>query len=169
MLELGCTLDFTGASAESDDQAAEQKAIVDSIIARGIDAMAIACKDAQLMENAISSAVSQGIPVITFDADSVAGSQRHLYLSTVNTHAGEAAGQKMLDLLRHHPAGGGDPVAQTDPPHHDAGNPGLLSDRRRLVPSIPDAQVVTTGSPHYPRRVGDGGIQPADDPGREPG
>ena len=54
-------------------------------------------------------------------------------------------------------------------PHHHADHPGLLGHRRLLVPAVPDAQGRTTGGPHHPRRLGDGGIQPADAPGWEPG
>ena len=61
------------------------------------------------------------------------------------------------------------PLAQADPPHHHADHPGLLGHRRFLVPAVHDAQGGTTGGPDHPRRLGDGRVQPADDPGREPG
>ncbi len=98
-LELGCPLEFSGASSDSADQAGDQKKIVDSLIERGIKAMAISCKDASLIEPSIEAAVDQGIPIITFDADSVQDSARYLYLGTVNYNAGKSAGEKMVELL----------------------------------------------------------------------
>lgn len=98
-LELGCPLDFTGANKDSPNQAAEQQTIVDSLIERGIKGMAVACKDAELMESSIVTATELGIPVITFDADGVEDSARHLYLGTANFSAGRTAGEKMVELL----------------------------------------------------------------------
>ena len=97
--ELSCSINFTGAEAESASPGADQKTIVDGFVENRVDALAISCKDAELLEPSIVKGIAEDIPVITFDADGVAGSRRQLYLGTVNLQAGVTAGEVMLALL----------------------------------------------------------------------
>lgn len=51
------------------------------------------------MEPLISAAAAEDIKVITFDSDGIDGSERQLYLGTINRAAGRQAGEKMAELL----------------------------------------------------------------------
>lgn len=76
--------------------AAEQVHVVEDVIARKVDAIAISCNDPIACIDPINKAVAAGIPVMTWDADSPQ-SQRFTYLGVDNYQAGQAA----ADLLLH--------------------------------------------------------------------
>ena len=97
-VELNFELNFAGGE-ENENTAEAQQTRVDAILQEGVDALAISCKDASLMEQSISQAAESGIPVITFDSDGIAGSKRNLYLGTDNRSAGRTAGETMMSLI----------------------------------------------------------------------
>jgi ribose transport system substrate-binding protein len=74
--------------------AAEQVHVIEDVIARNVDAIAISCNDPVVCIDPIDKATAAGIPVMTWDADSPQ-SQRFTYLGVDNYQAGQAA----ADLL----------------------------------------------------------------------
>jgi len=74
--------------------AVEQARILDDLIARGVDGIAVSCNDPTACVAPINRAVAAGIPVMTWDSDSPQ-SQRFAFLSIDNY----AAGQTAADML----------------------------------------------------------------------
>jgi ribose transport system substrate-binding protein len=74
--------------------AIEQTRIMDDLVARGVDGIAVSCNDPTACIAPIDRAVSAGIPVMTWDSDAPA-SQRFTFLSIDNYVAGQTA----ADLL----------------------------------------------------------------------
>lgn len=90
--ELGVTYEQAGpAKADS----AEQKRIVDGLVAQGYDAIAISPLDPTSMNGAIAAAVKAGIKVATSDADAP-DSERELFVSQASD---EALGAAVMDEL----------------------------------------------------------------------
>jgi ribose transport system substrate-binding protein len=81
---------------------AEQVQVVNDLITRKVDGLAISPVNAQAMGRVIDRAVAAGIPTITYDADSP-GSKRALYVGTDNKLLGLEMG-KLIRKLR--PQGG---------------------------------------------------------------
>lgn len=75
--------------------AAEQARIVDDIIARGVDAIAISCNDPTACIDPINKAVAAGIPVMTWDSDAP-DSRRFTYLGIDNFKAGQMAADMLV-------------------------------------------------------------------------
>lgn len=75
--------------------AAEQARIVDDVIARGVDAIAISCNDPTACIDPINKAVAAGIPVMTWDSDAP-DSQRFTYLGIDNYQAGQTAAEMLV-------------------------------------------------------------------------
>lgn len=88
---------LTAGSINSD--AAEQVRVIEDVISRGVDGIAISCIDPTACLDPIHRAVEAGIPVITWDADSP-GSKRFTYLGLNNFLAGKAAGNLLVSALR---------------------------------------------------------------------
>lgn len=86
----------------SDASAAEQKRIVDDLLASGIDGLAISPIDPANQTPMIDQAASS-VPVITQDSDAPL-SQRIAYVGTDNVAAGQLAGEQLKEAL----PGGGD-------------------------------------------------------------
>ena len=76
-----------------------QAKIVENLIRRKVDGMAISCSDAELLRPLIDRAVEAGIKVATIDADSP-DSKRLFYCGTDNYKAGYACGEAMVRLVR---------------------------------------------------------------------
>jgi ribose transport system substrate-binding protein len=74
--------------------AAEQVRVIEDVVARNVDAIAVSCNDPVACINPINKAVTSGIPVMTWDADSPQ-SWRFTYLGIDNYQAGQVA----ADLL----------------------------------------------------------------------
>ena len=77
---------------------AEQARVVDDVVARGVDAIAISCDDPTACIDPINRAVSAGIPVMTWDADSPQ-SKRFTYLGLDNIKAGLAAATLLIQAM----------------------------------------------------------------------
>jgi ribose transport system substrate-binding protein len=77
---------------------AEQARVVDDVIARGVDAIAISCDDPTACIDPINRAVDAGIPVMTWDADSPQ-SKRFTYLGLDNRKAGHAGAELLVKAM----------------------------------------------------------------------
>ncbi len=93
---IGC---FSTFDATSDGQSSSQREILDRKVKEGFAGISVSAINATDIEPSITGAVDQGVGVITFDSDAAGGSKRSLYLGTVNREAGQAAGEKMVELL----------------------------------------------------------------------
>jgi ribose transport system substrate-binding protein len=78
--------------------AAEQVHVMEDVIARKVDAIAISCNDPVVCIDPINKAVAAGIPVMTWDADSPQ-SQRFTYLGVDNYQAGQAAADLLVRAM----------------------------------------------------------------------
>jgi ribose transport system substrate-binding protein len=78
----------------SSADAVEQTRVLDDLIVRRVDGIAVSCNDPTACVNPIDRAVAAGIPVMTWDSDAPA-SQRFTFLSIDN----HAAGRKAAELL----------------------------------------------------------------------
>ncbi|MBS1245422.1 MAG: putative transporter substrate binding protein [Chloroflexi bacterium] len=79
--------------------AAEQVRVIEDVIARGVDAIAISCDDPTACVEPINKAVAAGIPVITWDSDSP-DSRRLTYLGADNYQAGRIAADLLVRALK---------------------------------------------------------------------
>ncbi len=78
--------------------AAEQVQVIEDVIARNVDAIAISCNDPIVCIDPINKAVASGIPVMTWDSDSPQ-SQRFTYLGIDNYEAGQAAADLLVRAM----------------------------------------------------------------------
>jgi len=76
--------------------AAKQAMVIESLIARGVDGMAISCNDPDVLIGPINKAVEAGIPTITFDSDSP-DSKRVTFYGTDNYPCGTACGELIVE------------------------------------------------------------------------
>ncbi|MCL6591424.1 MAG: substrate-binding domain-containing protein [Firmicutes bacterium] len=79
--------------------AAAQAMIIEGLIRRKVDGIAVSCSDPQKIKPVINKAVAAGIKVATFDAD-CPGSKRLFYCGTDNYQAGYACGEAMANIIR---------------------------------------------------------------------
>ncbi|HMG50532.1 MAG TPA: substrate-binding domain-containing protein, partial [Inquilinus sp.] len=79
-------------------QGSTQVRIVEDLIARHVDGIAISVNEPKSVEGVIKEAMAAGIKVVTFDSDS-AKSGRSMYIGTVNEAAGFTMGQSMATAL----------------------------------------------------------------------
>jgi ribose transport system substrate-binding protein len=79
--------------------AAEQVRVVEDVIRRGVDAIAISCDDPTACVEPINKAVAAGIPVITWDSDSP-DSRRLTYVGIDNFQAGQVAADLLIRALK---------------------------------------------------------------------
>jgi ribose transport system substrate-binding protein len=78
--------------------AAEQVHVIEDVIARNVDAIAISCNDPVICIDPIDKAAAAGIPVMTWDADSPQ-SRRFTYLGVDNYQAGQAAADLLVRAM----------------------------------------------------------------------
>jgi ribose transport system substrate-binding protein len=79
-------------------QGSTQVKILEDLISKHVDGIAISVNEPKSVESVIKKAISDGIKVLTFDSDS-AKSGRSLYIGTSNTSAGETMGESMAKAL----------------------------------------------------------------------
>jgi ribose transport system substrate-binding protein len=84
------------ASVNSD--IAEQAAVMEGLIAKGVDAIGVSCNEPNGCVDPINKAVDAGIPVMTWDSDSP-DSKRFTYLGVDNFEGGKAAADLLKDAL----------------------------------------------------------------------
>jgi ribose transport system substrate-binding protein len=108
---LGATCVYQG---PIEQEPATEVQIVQDMISRHVDGIAISVADASSMSRVIRQARTAGIPVITFDADAPT-SERQAYVGTNNGDLGKALGEALIKV---HPTPGtyalvsGGPAAQ---------------------------------------------------------
>ena len=75
-----------------------QVKVIEDLIARGVNGIAISALDAKPLIPVIRRAMAEGIMVLTFDAPAP-GSEQLSYIGTNNKNAGYAAGEKLAELI----------------------------------------------------------------------
>ena len=78
--------------------AIEQVRMMDDLIARGVDGIAVSCNDPTACAAPINRAVASGIPVMTWDSDSPQ-SQRFSFLSVDNYASGRTAADQLAAAI----------------------------------------------------------------------
>ena len=78
--------------------AVEQAQIVESLIERRVDGIAISVNDADALKETIDEAVGAGIPVVTFDSDAPK-SKRISYYGTNNPASGRMMGEYLVKYM----------------------------------------------------------------------
>lgn len=79
-------------------QGSTQVKIIEDLIARQVDGIAISVNEPKSVEGVIQQAVDAGIKVLTFDSDS-ANSARSMYIGTINEEAGVTMGNSMAEAI----------------------------------------------------------------------
>lgn len=78
--------------------AVEQAQIVESLIEKEVDGIAISVNDADALVESINKAVDAGIPVVTFDSDALK-SKRSSFYGTNNTGSGKTMGEYLVKYM----------------------------------------------------------------------
>jgi ribose transport system substrate-binding protein len=78
--------------------AVEQAQIIESLIARKVDGIAISVNDADALQESIDEAVDAGIPVVTFDSDAPK-SKRISFYGTNNPGSGKIMGEYLVKYM----------------------------------------------------------------------
>lgn len=86
------------AAAPTSADAVEQTRVLDDLITRRVDGIAVSCNDPIACANPIDRAVAAGIPVMTWDSDAPA-SGRFTFLSIDNYTAGRKAAELLAAAL----------------------------------------------------------------------
>ncbi|NJO05386.1 MAG: sugar ABC transporter substrate-binding protein [Chloroflexaceae bacterium] len=81
-----------------DADAMEQARVIEDVLARGVDGIAVSCNDPTACIDPINQAVAAGIPVMTWDSDAPQ-SERFMFLSIDNYAAGQQAGLLLAEAL----------------------------------------------------------------------
>ena len=79
-------------------QGSTQVKIMEDLIAKKVDGIAISVNEPKSVEGVIKQAIAAGIKVVTFDSDS-AKSGRSMYIGTINKAAGATMGESMAKAL----------------------------------------------------------------------
>ena len=91
-------LDIIWSGAASETDYSRQIEIVDSMIARHVDGMAIAASERNSLNQSLQRAAAAGIPVTIFDSG-VDSKDYMTFVATDNVEAGRMAGRRMGELL----------------------------------------------------------------------
>ncbi len=95
--ELGCELLFEGPQNETDT--AQQVTIVENLVLKGIDGLAISPCSADALVRPVKEAAARGVKVITVDSDLSDPSARLCYIGTNNKEAGKIAAETLAEIL----------------------------------------------------------------------
>lgn len=136
--------------------AVEQARVVDDLIARGVDGIAISCNDPTACIDPINKAVAAGIPVMTWDSDSP-DSQRFTFLSIDNYGAGKTA----ADLLAKEIGAAGQVAILTGVPGGWNLDERVRGFNDRLAERYPNMQVVATIASNEDINLGVQGVEEA--------
>jgi ribose transport system substrate-binding protein len=79
-------------------QGSTQVKILEDLISKKVDGIAISVNEPKSVEAIIKKAVASGIRVVTFDSDS-ANSGRSMYIGTINSAAGQTMGESMAKAI----------------------------------------------------------------------
>jgi ribose transport system substrate-binding protein len=94
--DLNVNVEWNGAAAETDYS--RQLQIIDSMIARRVDGIAVAASDRDALNASLDRAASLHIPVTVFDSG-VDSDQYMTFVATNNYEAGQMAARKLAELL----------------------------------------------------------------------
>jgi ribose transport system substrate-binding protein len=94
--DLGIKVEWV---ASTRAEAAEQVAVIEGLIERKVDGIAISCNTPDALEAVLKRAIAEGIKVSTYDADSNK-SGRAFYTGTANYQAGVIAAEEMIKLYK---------------------------------------------------------------------
>ena len=94
--DFGVDVDWNGPATETDYS--RQIEIVDSMIARRVDGLALAAQDRTALDGSLDRAARQGIPVTVFDSG-VDSTNYMTFVATDNYEAGQMAARKLAELL----------------------------------------------------------------------
>ena len=78
--------------------AVEQAQIIESLIEKKVDGIAVSVNDADALRESIDKAVDAGIPVVTFDSDAPR-SKRSAYYGTANKPSGKIMAEYLVKLM----------------------------------------------------------------------
>jgi ribose transport system substrate-binding protein len=78
--------------------AVEQAQIIESLIERKVDGIAVSVNDADALVESINKAVDAGIPVVTFDSDALK-SKRGAFYGTNNAGSGKTMGEYLVKYM----------------------------------------------------------------------
>jgi ribose transport system substrate-binding protein len=78
--------------------AVEQAQIIESLIEKKVDGIAVSVNDADALKESIDKAMDAGIPVVTFDSDAPA-SKRISYYGTHNRNCGRQMGELLVKTM----------------------------------------------------------------------
>lgn len=76
-----------------------QRAMLEELIAEGVDGIAISCTNGEYLAPTIDKAIAAGIPVVTWDADAPT-SKRHAHYGVDDLAAGRRLAQEAVHALR---------------------------------------------------------------------
>ncbi len=93
--ELGIKLIYTGPVADESSEAAR---IVEDLINRGVDGIAVSVSNAESMTPIIKQAYDKNIPIITWDSDAPT-SKRSIYYGSPNFQIGELVANYLAEAL----------------------------------------------------------------------
>lgn len=94
--ELGVTVEWNGAPSETDY--ARQIQIVDSMINRRVDGLAVAASERKALVASVDRAMKQGIPVTVFDSG-LDSENFTSFVATNNYEGGQLAGRALAKLI----------------------------------------------------------------------
>jgi len=94
--DLGVEVLWNGPATETDYS--RQIEIVDSMIARHVDGLALAAQDRTALDGTLDRAAREGIPVTVFDSG-VDSTNYMTFVATNNYEAGQMAARKLAELL----------------------------------------------------------------------
>lgn len=94
--ELNVDVEWNGAPSETDY--ARQIQIVDSMINRRVDGLAVAATERKALVASVDRAMKQGIPVTIFDSG-IEGNNFMSYVATNNYEGGQLAGRALAKLI----------------------------------------------------------------------
>jgi ribose transport system substrate-binding protein len=95
--DLGVEVQWNGPATETDYS--RQIEIVDSMIARHVNGLALAAQDRTALDASLDRAAREGIPVTVFDSG-VDSTNYMTFVATNNYEAGQMAARKLAELLR---------------------------------------------------------------------
>jgi ribose transport system substrate-binding protein len=93
--ELGIKLTYTGPVADEPSEAAR---IVEDLVNKGVDAIAVSVSNSESMTPVIEQAYKKGIPVITWDSDA-STSKRAIYYGSPNYEIGQLVAENLAKEL----------------------------------------------------------------------
>src|SRR5579864_1558783 len=94
--DLGVEVQWNGPATET--EYSRQIEIVDSMIARHVDGLALAAQDHTALDGSLDRAAREGIPVTVFDSG-VDSTNYMTFVATNNYEAGQMAARKLAELL----------------------------------------------------------------------